>query len=109
MKPYKARIEETVFNEKTKIPGLGAGYCVTIQSIFYDNRNPSDYVYLFDADGDGFISKIPGQGADNVRPGPISVTPVTVKLPLSYLDTAGECQLIIWGEVNPIETKQKTF
>lgn len=98
MIPFKVKVEKTEANKKVKINSrYGAGYVARIQAVFYSSNNPSFFLKLFDADGDQFMFQIPGQGIP--RPTTPEI-PVTVKLPLQYVDIGtGEHNFTIFGEV----------
>lgn len=97
-KLYKVKVEKTETGKLEEVRcEYGEGWCVNLQSIFYSEKSPQHYLHLFDADGDEFMFSIPGQARPTVVT-PDEV-PVTVKLPLYYLDTGGGNELILWGEV----------
>lgn len=102
MKLYKVKVEKTVQGQPTELKHMyGAGYCVTIQAVRYGSDNPQSELYLYDAGGDEFMFKIPGQASRNTTTPEI---PVTVRLPLSYLDSEGQNELIVWGTVDQIDS-----
>ncbi len=93
---FKAKANETTPGVKTQLKGnVGKGYGVRIEAIYYSSINPGNFLHLLDADGDEFMFAIPGQGIQKTISPAI---PVTVKLPLSYLDISqGGYEIIIWG------------
>ncbi len=101
MIPYKARVNKSVPGQMTTIKGnVGKGYCVTVQAVYYSSTNPGNFLHLYDADGDEFMFALPGQGNAKVATPEI---PVTVKLPLKYVDVSiGEHQIKIFGEAHKI-------
>lgn len=101
MKLYKIKIKETLLKEVTRIEDIyGEGYAVTVQAVSYSSKSPEQKLVLFDADGDQFMFPVPGQAV--TKPTTPEV-PTSVKLPLSYVDTEGENEVIIWGEVTKID------
>lgn len=98
MIPFKIKVEKTEANKMTEVKSTyGAGYVARIQAVFYSSNNPSLFLKLFDADGDQFMFSIPGQGIP--RPTTPEI-PVTVKLPLRYVDIGpGENTFTVFGEV----------
>lgn len=98
MSPYKIKVK-TVLNVPTKIGGERAGYAYTIQAIYYSSKEPSEHVTLFDKDGDEITFHIPGQIDPKISP---LETPITVQLPIQYVDTKGQEELIIYGRLEKI-------
>lgn len=104
MIPFKARVNKSVSKGFVQNPiKIGTkyndGYAVRLQSVFYSSMNPHDQLHLFDGDGDKFTFTIPGQ----LEAGVVHFdSPLTVKLPISYVDTAGDMEIILWGEVEKI-------
>lgn len=98
MRPYKAKSTASVGGQKLifkdQTDSMGA---VRIQAIYYDNTNLDQHVRIYDGDGDECMFPMPGQEVPRV----ISLeSPVTVKLPLAYLDEDpnGDHAIIIFGE-----------
>lgn len=104
MIPFKAKVEKTGIakgGEMLEIKGnVGKGYALKLQALFYSSSNPGHFLHLLDADGDEFMFPIPGQGQPKaINP----AIPITVKLPLKYVDISqGDNQIIIWGEAEKI-------
>lgn len=68
---------------------------VRLQAVFYSSQNPVQKLYIYDSDGDMVTFPVPGQAERKV----ISLDPVTVKLPLYYIDEAGPGnEIILFGE-----------
>lgn len=68
-----------------------------IQAVYYSSTNPSRNLFLYDGDGDLCMFPLPGQdiGKVNILPSPISV-----KLPLYYIDEEEEgSEIIVFGEL----------
>lgn len=102
MKLYKVKVEKTVQNQPTELKHMyGAGYCINVQAVSYGSKNPQSMLHLLDAGGDEFMFKIPGQASTNPTTPEL---PITVRLPLSYVDTEGQNELIVWGTVESIDT-----
>lgn len=115
MQLYKIKIPtvKTVENELTKIEHHLRGL-VTIRAIHWSCENPNRALHLYDADGDEFIYPIPGQQPPDshieiVSKVTVLDTPLTVELPLSYVDEEGECELKIWGTVERPEKIDSGF
>jgi hypothetical protein len=107
MKPFKVKIKKSIGNRKVEIKSnFGSNYCVTIQSVFYDCTNPSSYLRLLDSDGDMFMFKVPGQAEPNPTTPEV---PVTVRLPIYYVDSLGDNEITIWGVVNKIDRTESGF
>ena len=106
MIPYKVKVEKTVPMRKVELKSFyGTGYALTLQAIYYDSKIATKFIHILDADGDGFLFPMPGQHSPQTTTPEI---PITVKLPLYYFDEAGNCELILWGEVEKIQTKLET-
>lgn len=70
---------------------------VRIQAVYYSSTNPSRNLYLYDGDGDMCMFPLPGQDIGKVN---ILPSPITVKLPLHYIDEEGEgSEIIVFGEL----------
>jgi len=107
MKPFKVKIEKSIGDKKVEVrTNFGSNYCLNVQSVFYNCNNLSSYLRLLDADGDMFMFKIPGQAEPNPTTPEI---PVTIKLPIFYVDSLGGNEIIIWGEVNKIDRSESGF
>lgn len=98
---YKGKVEQTTPGQKTVVKGnVGKGYSATIQAVYYSSINPGNFLHLLDADGDEFMFPIPGQGIQKTITPAI---PVTVKLPISYIDVSqGGYEIKIWGEAEKL-------
>lgn len=95
MKALKLKTLSTKAQELAIFEGQPKSGSMRVQAVFYSSTNPSQSVMLYDRDGDCFVFPIPGQLDKKV----ISLeTPVTVSLPVYYLDQVGECELIVFGE-----------
>lgn len=108
MIPFKAFTDKTISDKPTELHGnVGKGYGARIQAVRYSSKNPSDYLYLYDADDNEFMFSIPGQGNEKT----ISLeTPVTVKLPIKYIDTSsGDKQVIVFGEAEKISRPESNL
>ena len=106
MIPYKVKVEKTELLVRTELKSrYGLGYALTLQAIYYSSTNPTRFIHILDADGDGFLFPMPGQHSPQTTTPEI---PITVKLPLYYFDEAGDCELILWGEVEKIQTILET-
>ena len=105
MRAYKSKVEKTKFGEIGELPSnFPTGYCVSVQSVYYSSKNPSEVLTLLDAQGDSFMRSLPGQGTDTGTPNPYVLdTPVTVQLPIKYVDTGDENAVIVWGEAYRVE------
>lgn len=104
MRIFKAKLENTSYGEVVQMPSkYGTGFAVKVQSVYYSNTNPNQYLHLYDKDGDEFMLKVPGQGISE-KPNPIILeTPISIALPLSILDEGGDNEVIVWGEVEKID------
>lgn len=86
--------EENPMNKFDEGPQDGVA---RLQAIYYSSRNLSQRLIIYDGDGDFCLYPIPGQESEKVIPLAI---PITVKLPLYYIDEAGENNdIIIFGEL----------
>lgn len=95
MKALKLKAKSTVPQKLSVFEGQPKSGSMRVQAVFYSSTNPSQNVMLYDRDGDCFMFPIPGQLDKKV----ISLeVPVTVALPIYYLDQIGECELIVFGE-----------
>lgn len=95
MQAFKVSVKETEHNKLVKFASQGRG-SVRIQAVFYSGRNPSQNLYLYDGDNDLCSIPIPGQLDRKVIP----LDPVTVKLPLSYIDTDDQGnEVVVFGEM----------
>lgn len=106
MKLYKVKIQ-TVPEQTEEIKyKYRDGYVVRLTSIQYKSDNPSRALHITDGDGDEFYFPIYGQGNNKSNVAP--EIPVWVKLPLYYYDEQGDIELILYGEVEELETQLKT-
>lgn len=95
MNAFKAKEESSKAGVMTRFPNQPAFGSVKIQSVFYSSENPSQTLFLYDKDGDLFLFPVPGQ----IAPSPIGLeAPVTVNLPIHYLDPVGGNEIILFGE-----------
>lgn len=95
MNAFKVKEERSEAGEMKKFKNQPSFGSVKIQSVFYSSSNPSQTLFLYDKDGDLFLFPVPGQ----VAPSPIGLeAPVTVNLPLYYLDPVGGNEIILFGE-----------
>ena len=96
MNAFKVKEESSKAGVMTKFPNQPAFGSVKIQSVFYSSANPSQTLFLYDKDGDLFLFPVPGQ----IAPSPIGLeAPVTVNLPIHYLDPVGGNEIILFGEM----------
>lgn len=97
MKAFKLKAESGV-NEAGGLvlfPNQPKSGSFRLQAVFYSSENPTQNLYLYDAEGDMVTFPIPGQLDKKVIP----LDPVTVKLPLYYIDEAAPGnQIIVFGE-----------
>ena len=92
MQPHKLKVENTPIGQPVQFRGY-EGSAFTLQTVYYSSEDPSKYVTIYDSDGDVVSFPMPGQ----IDPKPITVGPVTVKLPISIIDEAGNNEVIIRG------------
>ena len=99
MKAYKVKTKTSVGGKLTPFGSQPAQGSVKVQAVYYSNLNPAQALCLYDGDGDMFMYPVPGQLEAKVVTPEI---PVTVKLPLYYLDQDldGENEVIVFGEVD---------
>jgi hypothetical protein len=98
MVPYKAKTK-TVTEGMTTLKPEWRGFQVTIQAVYYGSKNPSAHLTIHDAEGDQCVFSLPGQLNATVT---ALETPVTVKLPLKYIDNEGGNDLIVFGQAEKI-------
>lgn len=102
MKLYKVKVDKTVQGQPTELKHMyGTGYAVTVQAVRYGSQSPQAQLELMDAGGDTFMFDIPGQGTPKTTTPEI---PVAVRLPLYYMDTEGQNELIVWGTIDQIDS-----
>lgn len=108
MKLYKVHIRGTKIGELTRIENkYGEGYCVAVQAVHYSSTSPNDVLKLFDGDKNQFMFELSGGSTPNPTTPEIEIT---VKLPLYYMDSAGDKDIVIWGVVYKIDnTLESSF
>ena len=95
MKAYKVKTKKSEADKITAFEGQAKVGSVRVQAVFYSSHSPAHELMLYDKDGDCFTFPIPGQVTRKV------ITfehPVTVALPLYYVDPEGENEIIVFGE-----------
>jgi hypothetical protein len=104
MKHYKVKVKRTIGGRPVELKSkYGSNHFATIQAVHYNCTNPASYLRLLDGDGDEFMFRIPGQAEPNPTTPEV---PVTVRLPISYIDDIGGNEIILWGRVekgDPLE------
>lgn len=94
MRAYKAKTDNTAYQERAFLNSdFNEGYA-DIQAVHYSSMSPQQFLHLYDADGDPFVTPIPGHRKGEVE---YLSTPVTVKLPLEYMDTEGNNKVTVFG------------
>ena len=105
MKLYKVKIEKSEGGKWIRIfyPNY-AGVAAKIYAVFYSNKAPQEHLRLRDADGDEFMSPLPGQALETAGIYNFD-SPTPVKLPISYFDEDidGGNKIVIWGEIFDLE------
>lgn len=95
MKYFKVKTKSSATDELTPFETQPLG-SVMIQAVYYSSENPSKHLCLYDGDGDMFMYPIPGQIENKIVTPEI---PITVKLPIRYLDQDGENEIIVFGQL----------
>jgi hypothetical protein len=101
MKAFKFRTDFSKGGEWQEIPNRPSWFGMArIQAVFYSNTALKEALHLRDADQDEFMPPLFGQPEEDRQGVYIFDTPVTVRLPISYLDEDfdGNNRICIWGE-----------
>lgn len=94
MQAFKVKTKKSEAGKLSVFEGQPKTGSARIQAVFYSSESPAHKVMLYDRDGDCFIFPIPGQVDKKV----INIEPITVSLPIYYMDAEGDNEIIVFGE-----------